>query len=369
MSLQDFPHDSRTPGPALAEHHDVLLLDLDGVVYVGANAVPHAVDCLNEVQQELGLRNAYVTNNASRTPHSIAEQLRAFGLRLADEDIVTSAQAGVRVLGETIPGGSRVLVVGGPGLWDEVERGGFTAVESASDEPAAVIQGFFPDVTWRRLAEATFALRAGAFFVATNTDPTIPVEGGIAPGNGLLVGVVTDASGVAPVVAGKPEPPLMLESVERTAAVRPLVVGDRLETDILGAGRSGLPSLLVLTGISGVAEVLRAAGQSRPTHLGTDLRALLVPPVNATVTFVEGIATASRCRDARAEIEDGQLVLKSPSQTTADGTAGTPGSASRSWLDQLRAAAALAWAARDGGREITIDAAIDQLIGTRPTTD
>ncbi len=361
----------------LAGRFDVLLLDLDGVIYLGSSAVPHAVESLTTVQTTLGLRCAYVTNNASRTPRSIADQLRGFGLHLSDRDIVTSAQAGVRVLHECVPAGAKVLVVGGPGLREEVELGGFVAVESASEQPAAVIQGFFPDVTWRRLAEATFALRAGAVFVATNADVTIPVEGGIAPGNGLLVGVVSQASGVQPTVAGKPEPPLMLESVARTAAQSPLVVGDRLDTDILGAGRSDLPSLLVLTGVSDVADIFQAEGLSRPTYLGLDLRSLLEPSTKAEVVRDEAGAMTSVCRQTVASIEDGRLTLvgddgDQEGLTTGGswqlGQSSDPSAAGR-WLDGLRAASALAWAARDAGLEVDCSHAIDELQERRPHSE
>mgnify|MGYP000851809745 CR=1 FL=1 len=366
-----------TYGEPLAGQFDVLLLDLDGVIYLGSSAVPHAVESLTMVQRTLGLRSAYVTNNASRTPGSIADQLRGFGLRLSDRDIVTSAQAGVRVLRGCVPAGATVLVVGGPGLKEEVELGGFVAVESASEQPAAVIQGFFPDVTWRRLAEATFALRAGAVYVATNADLTIPVEGGIAPGNGLLVGVVAQASGVQPTVAGKPEPPLMLESVARTGAQRPLVVGDRLDTDILGAGRSDLPSLLVLTGVSGVADVFKAEGLSRPTYLGLDLRALLEPATRAEVVRDDTGSMTSVCRRTVARIDDERLNLVG--DTGDHGGAPTGGSwqfgvsnapaAAGLWLDGLRAASALAWAARDAGLDVDCSDVIDQLQKSRPRSE
>lgn len=264
---------------ALAAAHDVLLLDLDGVVYKGPHPVPHAVTSLCAVHEQFGVRLAYVTNNASRTPAEVASTLRGFGLPAEPEDVVTSAQAGARVLAEHIAPGDNVLVVGGPGLVAAVRERGFSVVDAAADQPVAVIQGFHPQVGWAQMAEATYAVRAGALFVATNTDRTIPTAFGIAPGNGLLVGVVTAASGVEPVVAGKPETPLMAESIARTAAVRPLVVGDRLDTDIEGANRAGIPSLLVLTGVSTRAEAQTADRSVRPTYIADDLRALLELPV------------------------------------------------------------------------------------------
>jgi len=262
---------------ALVAGHDALLLDLDGVIYRGAVAVPHAVSVLTQVQEEFGVRLAYVTNNASRTPEAVAEMLCGFGLSARPRDVVTSAQAGARVLADRVAPGARVLVVGGEGLRQAVQERGFVVVGTAEEKPDAVIQGFSPEVGWREMAEATHALRGGADYVATNTDLTIPTSAGIAPGNGLLVGVVRQASGVAPQVAGKPETPLMTESVERVGAARPLVVGDRLDTDIEGANRAGLPSLLVLTGVSTLDDVASAPPIQSPTYIGKDMRALLHP--------------------------------------------------------------------------------------------
>ena len=270
---------------ALAAAHDVLLLDLDGVVYRGPNPVPHAVTSLCAVHEQFGVRLAYVTNNASRTPAEVAATLRGFGLPAQPADVVTSAQAGARVLTEHIAPGDNVLVVGGPGLLEAVQDRGFTVVTSAAERPVAVIQGFHPHVGWEELAEATYAIRAGAIFVATNTDRTIPTPHGVAPGNGLLVGVVEAACGVTPLVAGKPETPLMAESIARTGAARPLVVGDRLDTDIEGANRAGVPSLLVLTGVSTLADAQAADASLRPTFIAADLRGLLRPAVPFEVPF------------------------------------------------------------------------------------
>lgn len=261
---------------SLLSQHDALLLDLDGVVYAGASALPHAVAALESARHE-GVHLAFVTNNASRTPGQVARMLTEMGVPAEPRDVVTSAQAAARVLAEILPSRSRVLVVGGEGLTEAVSERGFEVVDSAAANPQAVAQGFSPDVGWRQLAEATYALHAGALYVASNTDLTIPTAQGIGPGNGLLVHAVRTASGVVPIVAGKPETPLMAESVERVAARRPLVVGDRLDTDIAGANRADIPSLLVLTGVTDVRGLLAAKGEERPTFVGLDLRALARP--------------------------------------------------------------------------------------------
>ena len=141
-------------------------------------------------------------------------------------------------------------------------------VESVDDGAVALMQGYGPDVGWRQLAEGSLAIGRGLLWVATNLDRTIPSPRGRVLGNGSMVAALRHATGAEPLVAGKPEPPLMLESVERSAAVRPLVVGDRLDTDIEGANRSGIPSLLVLTGVTDWQDLLDAAPRLAPPISG-----------------------------------------------------------------------------------------------------
>lgn len=262
----------------LAAEHDVLLLDLDGVVYVGPRAVPGAVEALAAVG-DLGVRLAYVTNNASRTPAEVAEHLVELGLPATPDDVVTSAQAGARLLAERLPPGSPVLVVGGPGIAAALREIGLEPTDDP-DLAHAVLQGFGRNVAWTDLAAACRALGRGVPWIATNLDLTIPLPEGIAPGNGLLVHAVAQASGRRPDdVAGKPYPPLMHESIARTGAAAPLIVGDRLDTDIEAATTLGLPSLLVLTGVSTPGDLVAAQPKQRPTALGVDLGALLEPPL------------------------------------------------------------------------------------------
>jgi len=260
----------------LAEAYDAALLDLDGVVYVGEAPVPHAAGAL-AAARSAGMRLAFVTNNASRPPTAVAEHLVALGVPARADEVATSAQAAARVLAGLLPAGSAVLVVGGQGLEQAVAERGLRPVRSADDDPAAVVQGYDPSVGWRQLAEATFAVRRGLPWVASNTDLTLPTPRGIAPGNGTLVQVVRLATGAEPLVAGKPELALHRESAERVDARRPLVVGDRLDTDILGATRAGTDSLLVLTGVTAPAELLHAPPDRRPTYLAEDLQGLLHP--------------------------------------------------------------------------------------------
>ncbi len=264
-----------SPDP-LSQAYDVALLDLDGVVYLGAAAVPGAPQALAKAA-DAGMRLAFVTNNSSRTPSAIAAQIAGFGVPATAADVVTSAQAAATLLAGRLAPGSAVLVVGGNGLRAAVRDRGFRPVSTALDRPAAVVQGFAPGIGYSLLCEGALAVRAGAWYVASNADATMPTGRGIQPGNGALCQVISYATGQRPVVAGKPEPPLHAEAVARTGARRPLVVGDRLDTDIEGAVRAGAPGLLVLTGVSRPADAVLAPPAQRPTYLAADLSGLLAP--------------------------------------------------------------------------------------------
>ncbi len=270
---------------------DVVFADLDGVIYTGENAVPFAVESLNAAAKLVRL--AYITNNASRTPTAIAEHLNKLGLTVTADDIVSSPQAAVKILATLVDPGSTILVIGGEGLISEVVNAGFVVTDSADDEPAAVIQGFAPTVGWVQLAEASFALHRGIPWVATNTDWTIPVARGVAPGNGTLVSAVHLAVGRLPVFAGKPEKAIFDYAAERFDASNALVIGDRLDTDILGANRAGMRSALVLTGIDGPKQVLAASEDHQPTFILSDLRELSQPYPEAVVVEKNSVTTVT----------------------------------------------------------------------------
>jgi HAD superfamily hydrolase (TIGR01450 family) len=266
------PLSSGTPKP-LVTRHDVALLDLDGVLYIGPDAVPGAPAAVAQAARA-GLRPAYVTNNASRTPATVAAHLTALGVPAEESDVVTSAQAVATLVAGRVPAGSRVLVVGGEGLCAALVERGLEPTSSA-EGAAAVVQGFAPDVSWALLAEGAYAVTAGLPWLASNLDATIPTPRGIAPGNGALVEVIAGATGRRPdAVAGKPETPLHDEAVRRTGARDPIVVGDRLDTDIEGANRTGYDSLLVMTGVTGLAELVGAPAEQRPTYVAPDLGGL-----------------------------------------------------------------------------------------------
>jgi glycerol-1-phosphatase len=291
----------RTPERAPLDGVDVVLADLDGVVYAGTGAIPFAVDSLNRSRD--GRRLGYITNNASRTDASVAAHLSELGLATAPADVVTSPQAAMRLLAERVAPGATVLVVGGDGLVHELEKHGFAVTRSAADAPAAVVQGFAPEVGWTQLAEAAYALavpeeEGGIPWIATNTDWTIPQARGVAPGNGTLVSAVHTAVGRLATVAGKPEVPIFEEAVARFEARHPLYLGDRLDTDILGANRAGIASALVLTGIDRPKHLLAAPAGSQPTYILGDLRELHEPYPEAQAR--DGVVTV---RGARVRVE------------------------------------------------------------------
>lgn len=307
---------------ALVDTYDALFADLDGVVYEGGKAIEHAIPSLLSIKKA-GLPIAYVTNNSSRKPATIAEQISAYGIAVSPDEIVSSGQTGVELLSTLVEPGSKVLVVGGEGLRTYTEHAGFELVEDSTQHPAAVIQGFSPEVGWKQLAEAAYSIQNGAKWVATNSDWTIPQERGIAPGNGTLVSAVHTAVGQLPLVAGKPEIAIFETAKRRVGADRPLFVGDRIDTDILGANRAGIDSVLVLTGISRPKELLATKADSRPTYVIGDLRELLTPYTQPKAT-----KRGFSLRDAEVELLGNRVRV----------IAGDP-----KGLDALRCACSLIW--------------------------
>ncbi len=325
-----------------AREYDAALSDLDGVVYSGPAPVRGAVAALAGARQA-GMRLAFVTNNAFRTPSAIAAHLSGIGVPARAEDVVTSAQAAATLIALRVPAGSPVLVAGGMGLRLALRGRGLRPVSTAAERPAAVAQGYAPDIGYGLLAEAAAAVRGGALYVAANVDATLPTPRGPQPGNGALVAVVVTATGARPLVAGKPEPPLHAEAVARTGARRPLVVGDRLDTDIEGAVRAGCDSMLVLTGVSTARDVVLAPPGRRPTYVAADLAGLLQPQpaIRAIGATGRGSGTGAdgpfRCRGWEAWRQDG----RSPLKLAGEGA----------WIDGVRALCAAAWSGERVGAD------------------
>jgi glycerol 3-phosphatase-2 len=254
----------------LAQDHDCLLLDLDGTVFRGHEPTPGAVETLAAIRSRI----LFVTNNASRGPAEVAQHLCAMGFTAKPDDIVTSAQTAARLLQEQLQPGAAVLIIGTDSLAAEVRKAGLKPVRQWSDGPVAVVQGHSPQTGWPDLAEAALAIRGGALWVAANVDKTLPSERGLLPGNGAMVAALVTATDRKPQVGGKPEPALLTDALARGEFRAPLVVGDRLDTDIAGANAAGLPSLHVLCGVSTAADTVRAAVGERPSYIAEDLRSL-----------------------------------------------------------------------------------------------
>jgi glycerol 3-phosphatase-2 len=271
----------------LADGYDLFIFDLDGVVYVGADPVPNAVDALNRLHAN-GSAVAYATNNASRSAEEVAALLRRLGITAAADEVVTSAQASAAALAERFPAGSRILVVGNDALGAELGAVGLRPVATADEDPVAVVQGYGPHIGWTQLAEGCVAIRGGAFWLATNTDRTLPSARGPLPGNGALVAALATAVDREPdLVVGKPQPTLFRTAAKNRPGSRALVVGDRLDTDIEGGNRAGLDTLCVLTGVTRPADLLVAAPIHRPTHIAADLTGLFASTVDAPQWTVE----------------------------------------------------------------------------------
>lgn len=342
----------------LAQAYDVALLDLDGVVYVGTDAVEHAPASL-EAARSAGMRMAFVTNNAARPASAVAAHLRELGVAADEREVITSAQAAARVLADRFPAGASILVVGGEGLVSALAERGLRAVESMDGEPVAVVQGFHPDVGWRLLAEGTYAVASGLPWVATNTDLTIPTARGLAPGNGTLVDAVRAATGREPLVAGKPEPPMHREAVLRTGAARPLVVGDRLDTDIEGAVNAGVDSLLVLTGVTDPLDLVLAPPRHRPTYVGADLRALLADPVELVPA-----STGASASGWHVQLDGDDLTVRSDSARQPRENPGERFDATA--MAGLRAVCAAVWASPVPFEAGTVRSALAGVPGLMP---
>lgn len=311
----------------LIRRFDALLCDLDGVVYAGPDAIDGGPESLNHAV-EMGVPVMYVTNNASRPPAAVAEHISQLGAPTRASSVASSAQAAAKLLAGRLPENSRVLITGAQALADEISAVGLTPVWSQAEDPAAVVQGFNPQLGWEQLAEAAYTLAdESVLWCATNTDRTIPKERGIAPGNGTLVAAVAAATGREPIVAGKPQAPVFHEAAERARSRRPVVVGDRLDTDIRGAHAAGMASIEVFTGVDTPETVLRACDRERPTYLLGNLRELFAVYPEPQVTHEDHDVTAT-CRDATAVARENAVTVR----------------ASENSLDGWRAACAAWWA-------------------------
>lgn len=324
----------------LAQQYQLALLDLDGVVYRGKEAVAYAADSI-QAAQHAGMAIEYTTNNSSRFQQVVADQLKGFGLDVEPWQVITSSVVAARMVAKRVSAGARVLVLGADHLREEVIKAGLTIVEQASDNPEAVIQGWYPDMTWTMLAELSYAVENGATYFTTNRDLTIPREFGIAPGCGSMIQAVVNATGTEPVAsAGKPEAYMYDEARELNATQgtqmvsveASLAIGDRLDTDIEAGNCGGYDSLAVLTGVTNPHEIMLAPEHLRPTYVVRDLRGLLEAMPEPTN---QGNSRWS-CASASSWLED--KVIKVSDVTD---------------INAVRAAVCLAWQLADSGQDMS----------------
>lgn len=319
---------------SLLDTHDLLLLDLDGVCYLGDTPAPNAVRALETVKAQGGKR-IFVTNNSSRTPQKVAQKLEAMGISAETHEVMNSAQAAIIKLQTYFPVGTKVLAVGGAGVYEALQEAGYEIVKSADENPQAVVQGLAETVNWKELSEAVLAIKRGAKHFATNLDATLPTERGELVGNGSLVAAVVNATKIDPIASGKPDPEMYEYVVQKQKAIKPLVVGDRLDTDIYGANLANYSALLVLTGVTKPQELLRVPKKYRPTYVGLDLSDLNLPVPHITVQQNEW-----RCADDIVTLQDTIIRLNGlvvPTKIT---------------LNQFRALLLASWHYQDQGGNI-----------------
>jgi glycerol-1-phosphatase len=290
-------------GESLATAYDLLMFDLDGVVYVDGHAVEHAAESITEARAG-GAHIAFITNNASRTPEQVAAHLQELGIRADPADVVTSSQAAARLLVNAHGLGAPIAVLGTDGLVGALREAGLDPVEVGDPRAVAVVSGYAPDIRWRVIMQAATLIRNGLPWVVTNTDLTLPTDNGLAPGHGFLVRLISDFGGVRPQVAGKPQRPLLDETRLRVEGERPLMVGDRLDTDITGAHEADVDSLLVMTGVSSLSDLMAARDDERPTWIGHDLTAL--GRAGCTAEEADG---AWQAGPWTARVEDGRITV------------------------------------------------------------
>ncbi len=232
-----------------------LIFDMDGVLWRGGKPLPGVKEAFSLLRAHQ-IPFVLATNNATQTFEEVRSRMEDVGVAIDPHEVLTCAVGAAGYLRQHIPAGASVYAVGGPALYQALEDAGYS-VQQSSDGVAAVVVGMDWSLTWDKLAEASYALREGAFFMGTNPDVSFPTERGLAPGNGAILAALETATGRKATIFGKPEPHLFTEAVQRigTPKTRTVAVGDRLETDILGGKRAGLPTALVLTGVTTAEQV------------------------------------------------------------------------------------------------------------------
>jgi 4-nitrophenyl phosphatase len=254
-----------------------LVLDMDGVVWKSDAPIGDLPKTFARIR-ERGLKFVFATNNGTKTPEEYRQKLSSLGVEVDTSQVVTSALAVAHMLDATrkYPRGTKIFMIGGPGVREALEEKGFDLLPvERAPEAKAFVMGIDRTITFDKVSEATLLVSAGVPFYATNTDRTFPTPRGEIPGAGSWLSVVTMATGVQPIVAGKPFPTMMEFSLERleTSKEETLIVGDRLETDIASGQAAGCPTAAVLSGVSTREQV--EAWKPSPTIIAESLAELV----------------------------------------------------------------------------------------------
>jgi 4-nitrophenyl phosphatase len=268
------------PEASVAGHETILrdirhlVIDMDGVLWRGDEPIEHLQSFFG-LLHERSIDHVLATNNSSRTPEQYTAKLARFGVEVAPEAILTASQVAAAYLADRASQGAHVYAIGGDGLRRALETRGFELVASDAERADYVVVGWDTQLTWKKLATAALLIHRGAGFVGTNPDVNYPTERGPAPGNGAQLAALETTTGIAPIVTGKPEPPMFEEAMRRMNA-RPAttaVIGDRLDTDIAGGVRLGLVTILVLSGIASETDV--AGSPIKPDVVCADIGAVM----------------------------------------------------------------------------------------------
>jgi len=251
------------------------IFDMDGVLYVGSERLPG----VQELLDALALRERQVmlaTNNSMSTPQAYERKLAEMGIEIPAASVITSALATRDYLVRTLPEGSGIYVIGMPALREQLfDDTSFHPVQYGEEQPEAVVIGLDLQFSYDKLKAGHQALQHGARFIATNSDSTLPTEAGLVPGAGSIVAALATASGQLPFVIGKPETP-MLEMAMARMGTRPeetVMLGDRLDTDVLAGQRAGMLTVLVLSGVSTREDLAQVA--TLPDVVVSDLPSLV----------------------------------------------------------------------------------------------
>jgi len=330
------PNASWTDNP-VAARYDALFVDLDGVVYRGDQAVAAAPEALDGVRS-LGIPVLFLTNNSSRTPADVATKLAGLGVRASPEEVLTSGMATAAMLRKERPRLRTAFVIGERGIREALEGIGIDLADGGVERTDLVVVGLDRGADYDKLRVASLLVERGARLVATNSDVSYPAPDGLWPGAGALLAAVTATTGATATVVGKPARPLFEAAAEMTGATNPLVVGDRLDTDIEGAARMGWDSMLVLSGAARPVDLLNAS--ALPTYVAQDISALLddYPPARfgpAADSDAEDVAALLVSAGLDAEGVSGRLdaTLVTPAAETRPRGTGQPRGTGRSRID------------------------------------